>query len=62
MTYGPGFQGRLGQEHVSWFGQLVRQLAGLHCCGELATSPLAGVGTGRQAPGLLASIGKLVIF
>lgn len=42
--------GGLGQEHVSWFAQPVRQLAGLHCC-----SPLAGVGVGRQAPGLLAS-------
>lgn len=39
--------GGLGQEHVSWFAQPVRQLAGLHCC-----SPLAGVGVGRQAPGL----------
>lgn len=40
----------LGQEHVTWFAQPVRQLAGLHC-----GSPLAGVGAGRQASGLLAS-------
>lgn len=56
---GPGLLG----DWVKRFGQLGRQLAGLHCCcSELATSPLAGVGTGRQGPGLLASVGKLVIF